>query len=60
MAKWKIVNTYKSTAVCYVEADTEKQALKTALGMDDIESHDQSLYDSDAYEISDEEFKDNQ
>lgn len=48
--KYIVTNVYKSTGTIEVEADSEKEALKIALGMEDESNNDMWLYDSTASE----------
>lgn len=54
MPKYLVTNVYKSTATVEVEAASEADALRIALGAPDEPCNDQWLYESTAREIEDE------
>lgn len=53
-AKWfRVRNEYRCTADVVVQAVDSRDALRVALGLPDEPNHDDSLYDSEVIEESD-------
>ena len=59
MAFYKVVKTMQYTEECYIEAESASEAKQMSGEMGGERVYDDSWYDSDAYEIDEDEFEEN-
>ena len=59
MAFYKVTKTMQYTEECYIEAESESEAEQKSGEMEGERVYDDIWYDSDAYEIDEDEFEEN-